>query len=106
MKVHHVVFTPEARDQLVAIYQYIAKAASAPEIAARYTEAIVAHCERLSIFPMRGSLRNDIRPGLRLTHYRKRTVIVYSVDERQVSIIGVYYGGQDYEAVLGTETDE
>ncbi len=106
MKVHQVVFAPEARDQLVAIYRYITKATSDPAVAARYTEAIVAHCEGLSIFPMRGSPRDDIRRGVRLTHYRKRTVIVYSVDESQVSIIGVFYGGQDYETVLGTETAE
>ena len=36
-----VVFTPEAEDQLAGLYRYIAAAASA-EVAARYTEAIVA----------------------------------------------------------------
>jgi plasmid stabilization system protein ParE len=40
------------------------------------------------------------RPGLRITNYRKRAVIAFSVDAEQVSIIGVFYGGQDYEAIL------
>ena len=35
-----VVFTPEAEEQLIARYRYIAQAAS-PEIAQRYTDAIV-----------------------------------------------------------------
>lgn len=41
-----VVFTPEAQEQLAALYRYIAAAAS-PEIAERYTSAIVTYCEGL-----------------------------------------------------------
>jgi hypothetical protein len=37
---YSVVFTPEAQEQLVALYRYIATAAS-PEIAERYVSAIV-----------------------------------------------------------------
>jgi toxin ParE1/3/4 len=45
-----VIFSPEAQEQLLALYQYISVAAS-PEIAERYTEAIIAHCEGLQDFP-------------------------------------------------------
>ena len=38
-----VVFTPEAAEQLAALYRYIAAAAS-PEMAERYTGAIVTFC--------------------------------------------------------------
>jgi len=96
---HRVVFTPEAGEQLAALYQYIA-ANSSPEIAAQYTEAIVSHCESLSAFPHRGLTRDDVRPGLRITNYKKRAVIAFDVTEEQVSILGVFYGGQDYESVL------
>jgi toxin ParE1/3/4 len=47
---HEAVFSPEAQEQLLALYQYISVAAS-PEIAERYTEAIIAHCEGLQDFP-------------------------------------------------------
>lgn len=94
-----VVFSPEAAEQLAALYRYIATAAS-PDIAARYTEAIVNYCETLRTFPQRGVPRDDVRPGLRITNYRKRTVIAFDVDAAQVSIIGVFYGGQDYETIL------
>jgi toxin ParE1/3/4 len=96
---YRVVFSPEAEEQLAALYSYIAAAAS-PEIAVRYTEAIVTYCEGLRAFPHRGTRRDDVRPGLRITNYRKRAVIAFSVDAEQVSIIGVFYGGQDYEAIL------
>lgn len=74
--------------------------AASPGTAARYTEAIVTFCESLSTFPHRGTLRDDVRPGLRITHYKKRAVIAFAVDACQVAIIGVFYGGQDYESVL------
>ena len=41
-----------------------------------------------------------MRPGLRITHYKKRAVIAFDVDADVVSIIGVFYGGQDYETIL------
>jgi len=93
-----VAFTPEAHDQLVSIYRYIVAETASPLVAARYTEAIMAYCEGLRIFPYRGNQRDDIRPGLRITHYRKRAVIAFTVDADQVSILGDFYGGQDYEA--------
>ena len=86
-------------------YQYISLVAS-PEIAASYTEAIIAHCEGLQDFPLRGTRRDDVRPGLRVTNYKKRAVITFTVDEKRVSIIGIYYGGQDYESALLSELDE
>ena len=102
---HRVVFSPEAQEQLAELYRYIAQAAS-PDIAARYTDAIVTYCESLRTFPHRGTRRDDVRPGLRITNYRKRAVIAFYVDAGQVSIIGVFYGGQDYETLLQDESDE
>ncbi len=96
---HQVVFSPESLEQLAELFRYIAQAAS-PSIAADYTEAIVRYCESLSEFPLRGTKRDDVRPGLRISHYKKRTVIAFAVDEVQVSIIGIFYGGQDYESLL------
>ncbi|TAJ80050.1 MAG: type II toxin-antitoxin system RelE/ParE family toxin [Gallionellaceae bacterium] len=93
------MFTPEAQDQLAALYGYIADAAS-PESAERYINAIVTHCEGLQTFPNRGTCRDDIRPGLRITNYKKRTVIAFAVDVEMVTIVGIYYGGRNYEADL------
>lgn len=104
MTVYRVIFSPEAEEQLVTLYHYIADAAS-PDIAARFTDAIVTHCEGLRTFPHRGSQRDDIRPGLRVTNYRKRVVIAFAVDAELISIIGVFYGGQDYEAMLKDDAD-
>ena len=103
---YRVVFAPEAEQQLAVLYGYIADAAS-PDIAARYTEAIVSYCEGLHTFPIRGTMREDVRPGLRITSYKKRTVIAFEVDMQaeQVSILGLFYGGQDYEAYLQDDSE-
>lgn len=104
---YRVVFAPEASDQLEALFLHIAERSS-PVIAERYTDAAVATCEGLALFPLRGVAREDIRPGLRLTHHKGRTVIAYAVDDeaRRVSIIGVFYGGQDYEGALSAGWDD
>ena len=94
-----VTYTPEAEAQLVGLYRYIASEGS-PLTAKQFTDAIVARCETLDQFPERGVARDDIRAGMRTLAYR-RVVIVYAVDLRAVTIIGVFYGGQDYAAILG-----
>ena len=99
-----VVFAPEAESQLTELYRYIAQAAS-PDVAQRYLEAIVTYCESLQSFPHRGSQRDDVRPGLRVTNYKGRCVVAFAVIDKLVSVIGVFYGGQDYETVLQWDVD-
>ncbi len=101
MNQYTVTFAPEAEDQLAALYRYIA-VASSPEVAQRYTNAILEYCEGMFTVPNRGTQRDDVRTGLRVTNYKGRAVIAFSVDENalMVTILGIYYGGQDYEAGL------
>ncbi len=96
-----VILSPKARDHLIELDAYIADASS-PAVAARYTDAVADFCYSLSTFSQRGNRRDDIRSGLRITNYRKRTVIAFAVDTeaQQVSILGIFHGGQDYEATL------
>jgi plasmid stabilization system protein ParE len=102
---YQVVFSPVAEAQLAALYRYIAEAAT-PTTAARYVNAIIDYCESLETFPMRGTQRDDIRTGLRVTNYKRRALIAFTVDQNRVSILGVFYGGQDYETVLQGDFDE
>lgn len=92
---HRVVFTPEAESQLLTLYRYLAAVAS-PDIARRFTEGIVDHCTSLAAFPLRGTPRDDIRPGLRTTPYRRRVTIAHAVSGEEVAILGIFYAGQDF----------
>lgn len=96
---YSVIYAPEAEAQLVALFLHIAEAAS-PEIAARYTDAIVEQCESLKTFPMRGARRDDIRPGLRVFGFRRRVSIAFEVTGEVVTILGIFYGGQNFETLF------
>ena len=102
MKRYEVVFSPEAEEDLAELYRYIEENATA-DVALRYTSAVVEYCEGLATFPLRGTPRDDIRPGLRTTSYKRRTEIAYTAEDEKVSIIGVFHGGRDYEAELQPE---
>jgi hypothetical protein len=48
-------------------------------------------------------LRDDIRPGLRVIGCRKWVVIAFAVMGQTVMVLGVYYGGRDYESALSAD---
>jgi toxin ParE1/3/4 len=99
MAPYRVIFSPEADAQLVAIYRRIS-GKTAPTVADRFTGAIVDYCEKLESFPQRGTRRDDLRPGLRTIGFRRRVTIAFAVEADSVMIIGIFYGGQDFEAAL------
>jgi toxin ParE1/3/4 len=39
-------------------------------------------------------------------HYKKRAVIAIDADAEQVSIIAMFYGGQDYETILQGDSED
>ncbi len=96
---HEIVVSPEARAQLDNLYDYIAEAASAAT-AFRFTNAILDQLESLRDFPNVGTRRDDILAGLRTIGFRRRVTIAFVVEATEVLVIGLFYGGQDFEAVL------
>jgi len=51
-------------------------------------------------FPMRGTRHDDIRSGLRVFGFRRRVSIAFEVTGEVVTILGIFYGGQNLEAAL------
>lgn len=96
---YRIVFTPEARDQLDRLHAYIATAADA-DIASRFVDGIIDHIATLHEFPKRGTPREDIRAGLRTLAWRRRVTIAFVVEEINVVVIGIFYGGRDFETLL------
>lgn len=100
-------YTPEAEQQLNQLDEWITEKASA-DTARRFVLAIMAHCEGILTFPHAGRGRDDVRPGMRTTTYKKRTLIAFEIDESSgevvVAIIGVFHGGQDWEAALQADS--
>ena len=102
MQQYKVVFTPAAISDMRDIYNYIEEESGYPERALDYVNRLRAGCEKMCILPLRGQKRDDIRPNLRTTALEKRAVAAFEVEEDKqlIRILGVYYGGRDYAAIL------
>ncbi len=96
---HKIVFAPEAQTDLMEIYDYIAPRGGA-ERALAYVERIQATCFSLSGHPERGTRRDDIRPGLRVTGFERRVTIAFHIDPDSVVIDRILYGGRDLGAAF------
>lgn len=95
-------FAPEAQQQLDAIEDYIALASGYPAVAEQFVDDIVAYCESFERFPERGTQRDDLLPGLRTVGYRRRVTIAFRVHAANLTVVilGVFYGGQNFEAEI------
>jgi toxin ParE1/3/4 len=88
-----VRFAPEAERDLTELFDYIAAAAAA-EIADRYLDDLITHCDSLATFPEQGAARDDIRPGLRTTGFRGRVVIAFAtIDDGAISGVSCSLAG-------------
>ncbi len=104
-----IIFAPEARQKLHHLDEWITEQASA-DTARRCVSAILDHIDGILVFPLAGRARDGIRPGMRTSTVKKRTLVAYEVDDSSdelvVNILGVFHGGQDGEATLGEDPPE
>ena len=94
-----VIFSPEARADLFALYDYIAEQ-STPIRAMGYIERIESYCLGFDLGGERGTRRDDIRPGLRIVGFKRRVTIAFHLDRRTVTIDRIFYAGRDVEGAL------
>ena len=95
-----VLFSPEAADDLLNIYDYIAERASR-QTALGYVERIEAFCNRLGFASERGTKRDDLRPGLRIIGFERRVTIAFHVEPRSVIVDRAFYAGRDIPRAFG-----
>ena len=96
---YEVVFAPEARDDLLQLYDYIA-ARSGPARARAYTERILSYCLGFETFPERGTRRDDLRPGLRVVGFARKVTVAFHINDDMVTIDSVLYGGRNLSTAL------
>ncbi len=94
-----VVFAPEARDDLLELYDYVAERAGAARAHA-YTGRIISYCLGLAMFPERGTRREDLRSGLRIIGFERRVTIAFHVAANRITVARVLYGGRDLSSAL------
>lgn len=105
MKHYDVYLTPDAIGDLSSIYEYIADKSGYPEIAWAYIEKLRSKCQDLQTAPLRGQRRDDLRENLRIVAIDKMAVAAFEVNEekRSVTVLNIFYGGRDYEAIMREE---
>lgn len=93
---------PEVLADYAAITRHVEAWTSDRGLADRTVDAIRAFVKGLAETPHRGTRRDVLRRGLRIVPFRKRTAIAFEIDDDRgvVTVLRVFYGGQDYEAVL------
>lgn len=98
MNRREVVYSPEVEDDLNELFDFIAMRSN-DQIALNYISRIEAFCEGLDLAPERGTLRNDIREGLRIVGFERRGVVAFTVEEDRVVILRFFSGRQNWETV-------
>lgn len=94
-----VIFTPLAARQIESLHEYITTH-SGEQRADDYVNRIVAFCEGLTTFPLRGTRRDDLLPGLRVIGFERRATIAFAVTDSAILVEGIFYAGRDFETIF------
>ena len=91
-----VVYGDGAQADMRELFDWIADRAGV-RVAENYTNRIRAFCRRLDLFPIRGTSRDDLAPGLRTVGWRKRATVAFLVEDERVIIVRVLRKGMSLE---------
>ena len=101
---YEIVMTKEAKDDLYAIYKYIAVELVAKETAQKQIDRLEEGIESLTFMPEKFRVYNRQKwPTLRMTMVDNYSVF-YEVSQNtlRVSIVRILYGRRDFDVILDT----
>lgn len=93
-----VVWSPEAEQDLLDIWLYLAQEAS-PDVADKQLRSIGAACDEIAAWPQAGRARDEFLDGLRsivATPY----VVFYRIESQTPQVVRVLHGRQDIDAIF------
>ena len=105
MRLRQIVYRPTAHEDLRVIGRWFSARVSR-EFATTYLLRVRERIETLSYGSERGTLRHDLRRGLRIVAIMKSITVAFIVTDDTVVILRVFYGGQDWEKALSSEDDD
>lgn len=97
MKHYHVRLSDEAETDLAGIYRLLRIRSASTVTARAYVARIRAFIVDFDTFPERGTLRDHVRPGLRVVGFERRVSVAFVVEDTDVVILRVLYAGQQFE---------
>ena len=95
MTVHPVVITRRAERDLARHLDHLVPLAG-ERTARLFIDRIIDYCGTFETFPLRGSSRDDIKPGLRIVGYRRQASIAFSVTDDTVYILRIFMRGMNF----------
>jgi len=99
----NLVYRHAALADLDAIYAYIER--DNPRRAASFVQEIRDRCRPLCVHPELGPARDNLSPGIRILPVLGRVLVAYRITPSAILITRIFYGGQDYEAILRRDED-
>jgi len=96
--IYKVVFSPEAENDLIGLYLYIAERTGDVRALA-YVERLERYCKGFEDFPERGTSRDDLFPGLRVVGFERRVSIAFHIHADTVTFDRLLYGGRDLDSL-------
>ncbi|PDT11327.1 type II toxin-antitoxin system RelE/ParE family toxin [Rhizobium sp. M1] len=98
MKHYHIRLTDEAELDLARIYGFVRRKSASAAVARDYVARIRTFVGGFEMYPERGSLRDHVRPGLRIVGFERRVSVAFVVEPTEVVIIRILYAGQRFES--------
>lgn len=95
MKKAVVSLTPEAEADVDDLYNYILNASNSAVVADAYLARLADFLGKLDVFPERGTVRDGLRPGIRIIGFERSLTIAFLVEGANVVVLRIYAGGRD-----------
>ena len=99
MKKRIVIVSPEAEEDMARMHSYV-KLTASKLVADRYIDRVGAFLSNLDLASERGTLRNEIRSGVRIVGFERNLTIAFEVNTETVKILRIFSGGQNWLQIL------
>lgn len=94
MKRYRVRLSPGAEDDLVEMHSYIVENSGSSIAADRYLDRLDGFLASFDAFPERGTVRSEIRPGLRIVGFERSVSVAFIVEGEDVVILRILANGR------------
>lgn len=98
MKRYRIRLTDEAELDLARIYRFVRQKSASSAVARNYVARIKTFMDGFETYPERGSIRDHVRPGLRIVGFERRVSVAFVVEPAEVVILRILYAGQQFES--------
>lgn len=94
MKRHGIQLMPAAEADLDAIFAFIWEQSGSRVSAENYLRRLERFLADLDLFPARGTIRSDLREGLRVIGFERSVSVAFKVEGETVVVFRILAGGR------------